>query len=69
MNCLPRLGELKLPCLLLQGTADEIAPASRASSFGGVETKSYDGMLHGLFVDEGREAVVGDLVTWLESQV
>lgn len=68
-NCLPRLGELQVPCLLLQGSADDIAPAERALALSGCESKTYEGHKHGLFIDEGRDQVVADLVAWIESQV
>lgn len=68
-SCLPRLGEISVPCLLLQGTADNIAPAERALQLPGTETKTFDGMKHGLFVDAGCEQVNAELVAWLESKV
>ncbi len=68
-NCLPRLGELSMPCLLMQGSADDIAPTERVMQLSGPETKSYEGMKHGLFADEGREKAVADLVAWIESKL
>lgn len=65
---LPKLSGLSIPCLLLQGTADDIAPAERASSLSGCDVKTFEGMRHGLFVDEGRDAVVAALTDWLEAQ-
>lgn len=63
-ECLPRLDELKVPCLLLQGSADDIAPSERALALSGCEVKSFEGMKHGLLVDQGSEQVVAELVRW-----
>ncbi len=68
-SCLPRLSELSIPCLLLQGTADDIAPSERALQLKGCEVKQFEGMKHGLFVDDGSDQVMKTLVDWIGSKV
>jgi alpha-beta hydrolase superfamily lysophospholipase len=68
---LKRAGEIRLPTLMLIGSADPIAQPGRsrqvferlASSDKRLEV--YDGFLHEVLNEVGRERVVRDLVEWL----
>lgn len=62
-----RLGGLHCPTLLLLGSADPIAaPAGAVRALGSkAESKTYDGMLHHLLHETGREQVVADIRAWL----
>lgn len=65
-------GQLRVPCLLLLGTADDIADRHRAEDFfarAGSATKRlrvYPDFRHEVFNEVGREEVVGDLLAWLD---
>jgi alpha-beta hydrolase superfamily lysophospholipase len=62
-----RVGELRCPVLVLLGSADPIAAPAVAERVLGAkgECKRYDGMLHHLLHDSGREQVVADIRAWL----
>jgi alpha-beta hydrolase superfamily lysophospholipase len=66
--------KLTLPLLILHGTADKAAKASGSQFFfdtAGSEDKTlklYDGHFHDLLNDLGREAVMSDIVTWLNAK-
>lgn len=68
---LERAGEIRLPVLLLLGSADPIAQPERGRQvferLGSQDKtlKVYDGFLHEVFNETGRERVIGDLVEWL----
>lgn len=70
-----RAGELRLPVLLLLGSADPIAdPARGRELFERLGTpgeakrlRVYDGYRHEVFNELGRERVVADLLGWLET--
>lgn len=67
-----RAGELKLSCLVLVGEADPIAsPAATRRFFGALGSQdkalaNYDGFLHELFNETGRDRVFADVHAWLE---
>jgi lysophospholipase len=64
-----------LPCLILHGEADPIAApqaSQRLFSASGSRDKAlktYEGMLHELFNEVGRERVFADLDAWLEAHL
>lgn len=68
---LERAGEIRLPVLMMIGSADPIADPERGRQvFQGLGSqdktlKVYDGFLHEVFNETGRERVVQDLVDWL----
>lgn len=68
---LKRAGEIRLPVLMLIGSADPIAQPGRSRQvferLGSPEKRLevYDGFLHEVFNETGRERVVRDLVEWL----
>lgn len=68
---LERAGEIRLPVLMMLGSADPIAQPERGRQiFGRLGSldktlKEYDGFLHEVFNETGRERVVRDLVEWL----
>lgn len=70
-----RYGELRLPVLLLHGTADQLADigGSRALAAGAVgadvTAHFYDGLYHEVFNEPERDRVIGDLVAWLDTVV
>lgn len=63
---------LRVPCLLLLGTADGIADRRRAEAFfarAGSRSKRlrvYPDFRHEVFNEVGREEVLGDLLAWLD---
>ena len=73
---LDRAGELRLPVLLLLGSADPIAdPARGRALFDGLAANPahrlevYDGYRHEVFNELGRERVVADLLAWLDHRL
>jgi acylglycerol lipase len=67
-----RLGDLRLPILLLQGTADRLVPLSatrlvhdRVSSPDRT-LRLYEGLYHEVFNEPERDQVLADLCDWLE---
>ena len=68
---LERAGEIRLPVLMMLGSADPIADPERGRqifpSLGSPDKtlKVYDGFLHEIFNEVGRERVIQDLVEWL----
>ena len=66
-----RAGDLRVPLLVLHGTADTVtSPAGSRWFFdrAGVADKafaSYDGALHNLFVETNRDAVFSDIAAWI----
>jgi alpha-beta hydrolase superfamily lysophospholipase len=72
---LERAGEITLPTLVLAGSEDPIAAPERTRELferlGGDDKhlEVYDGFLHEVLNERGRERVVEDLVSWLESRV
>jgi len=69
---LERAGELRLPVLLLLGSADPIADPARGRALferlGGNPANRlevYEGFSHEVFNELGRERVVADLLEWL----
>jgi alpha-beta hydrolase superfamily lysophospholipase len=67
-----RAGEIRLPTLLLLGSADPIAdPARGRALFERLASPAkrlevYEGFRHEVFNELGRERVVADLIGWLE---
>lgn len=70
-----RAGELRLPVLLLLGSADPVAKLERSRRFydrlesAGRERRIYDGFLHEVLNERGRERVVSDLLAWLADRL
>jgi alpha-beta hydrolase superfamily lysophospholipase len=68
---LKRAGEIRLPVLMMIGSADPIAQPDRGrqvfARLGSPDKtlKVYDGFLHEVLNEVGRERVVRDLVEWL----
>lgn len=71
----PKMSELKLPLLILHGSADRLAPSQgskllyeRASS-ADKTLKIYEGLYHEVFNEPERLQVMGDVERWLASHV
>jgi lysophospholipase len=70
-----RASELRLPCLVLFGSADPIAAPEASQRLWAVAAaqdktlKVYDGMLHELFNEVGRQQVMADLDLWLDAHI
>jgi alpha-beta hydrolase superfamily lysophospholipase len=71
---LERAGEIRLPVLFLLGSADPIAEPERSRQvferLGSSDKalKVYDGFLHEVLNEIGKEQVVQDLVAWLDGR-
>jgi alpha-beta hydrolase superfamily lysophospholipase len=69
------LGEIRLPVLIMHGTADRLSnPEGSALIFEGVSSsdktrKTYDGFFHEIFNDPEREAVFADMRKWLSAHI
>lgn len=69
-----RAGELRVPLLVLQGTADTVTSPAGSRSFhdlAGVADRTflaYDGALHNLFVETNREQVFDDIASWVRTR-
>jgi alpha-beta hydrolase superfamily lysophospholipase len=67
------LPALKLPLLVMHGTEDRLAPVAGgklvAEQAGSKDKtlKLYDGLFHEIFNEPERDAVLGDLVGWLDA--
>lgn len=74
LDLLRRAGEFKLPCLVMQGSADPIAdPAATREFFDKVSApdktfKLYDDFLHEITNEVGKEQVLADLAGWLTAR-
>jgi acylglycerol lipase len=72
---LERAPSIRVPLLLMHGTGDRIAAVSGTQALferlgsSDKTLKLYDGAFHELFNDYGKEAVVADLLAWLERQL
>ncbi len=68
-----RYGELRLPLLLQQGTADRLVDASgtraleAAAVNATVTAHYYDGLYHEVFNEPEQDAVLADTVAWLDT--
>ena len=66
---------ITIPVLILHGTADKVTNPSGSQRFyataGSVDKtlKLYDGHVHDLLSDIGRERVMGDIRSWLEARL
>ena len=66
---------IKLPVLILHGTADKVTKPSGSQFFydtAGSQDKTlklYDGHVHDLLNDIGKEKVMGDIVAWLNARL
>lgn len=69
----PRFSELKLPLLLLHGSADQLSPVgnSRAvherASSADKTLKVYGGLYHEVFNEPEKEQVLAELASWLDA--
>lgn len=69
----PRYAELRLPTLLLHGTADKLTniEGTRELEAGAVNAEvtahHYDGLYHEVFNEPEQQQVIGDLLSWLDS--
>jgi len=70
-----RVGEFKLPLLIMHGDQDKLAALSGSENFySAVGTKEkrlkvYKGLYHEIFSEPERDTVIADLVGWLDSIV
>jgi alpha-beta hydrolase superfamily lysophospholipase len=66
---------ITLPVLILHGTADKVTNPNGSQLFydtaGSTDKtlKLYDGHVHDLLNDYGKEQVMADIVTWIESRL
>jgi alpha-beta hydrolase superfamily lysophospholipase len=65
------LSQIAMPTLIVQGSADTIAPAERARALKGgrVEVEVFDGELHSLFHDTRAAEVARHVIAWLETKL
>lgn len=74
-NARGRAPELKMPFLMLLGTADPVCSHNAGKMFfehvpeGDKQLKLYEGFLHEIFNESGREQVMKDTVTWLDKHL
>ena len=67
-----RIGDLRLPLLVLHGTADKLVPPSASKAVAekagspDLTLKLYDGLYHEILNEPERDEVVGDIVAWLD---
>ncbi len=67
-----RFAELRLPLLIMHGTADRLVPVSgsRALEAGAtnatVTSHYYEGLFHEIFNEPERQQVIDDLLAWLD---
>jgi acylglycerol lipase len=67
--------KMTLPCLVLQGGADEIVDASATSDFFEKLTSSdktlkvYDGVYHEVLNEPGKENVMNDIAVWVSARI
>ncbi len=67
--------KLTLPCLIMQGGADEIIDLSMTASFykkvasPDKTLKVYDGFYHEILNEPGKESVLGDIGGWLSARI
>jgi acylglycerol lipase len=72
---LERAGEIRLPVLMMIGSADPMAQPERSKEvferLGSADKtlKVYDGFLHEVLNEIGRERVIQDLVSWLDGRL
>lgn len=70
-----RAGEVRMPCLLIHGDADQLCSAEGArmwlesSSSPDLTVKLYPGGRHEMFNETNRDEVLADLWTWLEQRL
>jgi alpha-beta hydrolase superfamily lysophospholipase len=68
-------GRITLPVLILHGTADKAAKAEGSQFFydhaGALDKtlKLYDGHVHDLLNDVGKEGVINDMTSWISTRV
>lgn len=69
------LAAIALPVLILHGTADKATKPSGSQKFYDVAAstdktlKLYEGHVHDLLADVGKETVMADIVAWLDARV
>jgi len=69
------LGKITLPLLILHGTADKATKPSGSKRFyelaGSTDKtlKLYDGHVHDLLGDLGKETVISDILAWLNARI
>ncbi|HEY5857600.1 MAG TPA: lysophospholipase [Aldersonia sp.] len=67
-----RIGELRLPLLVLHGTADKLVPSIASKSIAeqagspDLTLKLYDGLYHEILNEPERDEVIGDILAWLD---
>ena len=68
-----RMGQLKMPLLILYGTADKVNPIEGSQEIYSVASskdktlKPYDGLYHDLMHEPEHEQVAVDVITWLKT--
>ncbi len=69
----PRYHELRLPILLMHGTADQLAnidgtrELEAAATNATITSHYYEGLFHEIFNEPEQQRVIGDLLTWLDA--
>jgi alpha-beta hydrolase superfamily lysophospholipase len=70
-----RLPELKLPLLVMQGTADRLVPVKAAqlvydrTGSADKTIKTWDGLYHEILNEPEREQVLGEMIAWVEARI
>ena len=66
---------MTLPVFILHGTADRVTRPDGSQEFHGAAgsadktLKLYDGHVHDLLSDHGREAVMADIIRWMDARI
>jgi acylglycerol lipase len=69
----PRYAELRLPLLIMHGTADALVPVSSshmleaAAVNADITSHYYEGLFHEVFNEPEQQQVIGDLLAWLDA--
>lgn len=70
-----RAGDIKLPTLIMYGTADKLCPPEGSVKLGeklgssDKEVKSYQDLYHEILNEPERDQVITDMCTWIETHV
>jgi alpha-beta hydrolase superfamily lysophospholipase len=74
-NTLERASELRLPLLVMQGTADKVISPTGSQALderaGSADKtlKMYPGFFHEIFNEKDRQRVISDMIAWLDKHV
>lgn len=70
-----RLPELRLPLLVMQGTADRLVPVKAAAlvydraGSADKSIKTWDGLYHEILNEPEQDQVLGEMIAWIEARI